>query len=170
MSDRYAAQITIGGEIQQKDLTGLFKAIADEGISTEWDGGPFQPQHEKEILCVLNEDGHLRLCDTQASDGRFPDLEQWLIAHRIPFTRASEAKYENDAVVVEYRPTLKRLISRAANNQGDTLISYEEALNALILLKKKEPEKATRCLEHLLRPIVEPLPPLKLVAWSIRIP
>lgn len=164
MSDRYAAQITIGGEIQQKDLTGLFKAITDEGISTEWDGDPFEPQHEKEILCVLNKDGHLRLCDTQASDGRFPDLEQWLIAHCIPFTRASEAKYENDAVVVDYRPTLKQLISRAANNQGDTLISYEGALNALILLKKKETEKATRCLEHLLRPIVEPLPPLKLLA------
>jgi hypothetical protein len=65
MSDRYAAQITIGGEIQQKDLTGLFKAIAYEGISTEWDGDPFQPQHEKEILGVLNKDGHLRLCDRQ---------------------------------------------------------------------------------------------------------
>lgn len=164
MSDRYAAQITIGGEIQQKDLTRLFKAITHEGISTEWDGDPFQPQHEKEILCVLNKDGYLRSCDTQASDGRFPDLEQWLIAHHIPFTRASEAKYENDAVVLEYRPTLKRLISRAANNQGDTLISYEGALNALILLKKKETEKATCCLEHLLRPIVEPLPPLKLLA------
>jgi hypothetical protein len=164
MSDRYAAQITIGGEIQQKDLTGLFKAITYEGISTEWDGDPFQPQHEKEIRGVLNKDGQLRLCDTQASDGRFPDLEQWLIAHRISFTTASEAKYENEAVVVEYRPTLKQLISRAANNQGDTLILYEGALNALIVLKKKETEKATHCLEHLLRPIVEPLPPLTLLA------
>ena len=43
MADRVSAQITIGGIIAASALPGLIAAIQDEGLSTEYDGVPFEP-------------------------------------------------------------------------------------------------------------------------------
>ena len=41
MADRVSASITIGGTLPASQLPAFAEAIANEGLSTEWDGEPF---------------------------------------------------------------------------------------------------------------------------------
>ena len=46
----------------------------------------------------------LHLCNVEASWGEFGELEEFLVRRKISFRRRSEAKYEHDACVIEFRP------------------------------------------------------------------
>lgn len=43
MADRVSASIVLGGTIDIAAFAELAELIQDEGLSTEWDGEPFQP-------------------------------------------------------------------------------------------------------------------------------
>lgn len=84
MADRVSATITVGGAMTAASYRQLAEIIADEGLSTEWDGAPFEPQ--------LREDGEpLRLCAHEVAWGRFEHLEEFCDAERIAFARWSGA-------------------------------------------------------------------------------
>ena len=48
MADRVSASITLGGTISPFAYTELADIIAAEGLSTEWDGEPFETDHRTE--------------------------------------------------------------------------------------------------------------------------
>jgi hypothetical protein len=84
MVDRVSASITIGGAITAADYTALALIIADEGLSIEWDGEAFLPEHRTP--------GHpLYLYAHEVSWGRFASLEAWCIGKGLPFARWSGA-------------------------------------------------------------------------------
>ena len=84
MADRVSASITLGGTVPASTYTELSVAIASEGLSTEWDGEPFQPDQRT--------DGEaLRLFAHEVAWGRFEELESWCLQHRLPFARWSGA-------------------------------------------------------------------------------
>ena len=45
MADRVSASIVIGGSVTTSAYADLCALIADEGLSTEWDGELFEPHH-----------------------------------------------------------------------------------------------------------------------------
>ena len=47
MADRVSASITVGGTLTKAQYLDLAEIIADEGLSVEWDGDRFAPQHRK---------------------------------------------------------------------------------------------------------------------------
>lgn len=123
MADRVSASIQIGGALTAVAFTELAIAIANEGLSTEWDGEPFQPEHRS-----IGE--HLHLYAHEVAWGRFEALETWCVEQKLPFARwsggyggqwgaervvftgegepTSYAADEDDQVVV-YRDTIERL-------------------------------------------------------------
>ena len=123
MADRVSASIQIGGELTAAAFTELASIIADEGLSTEWDGEPFEPQHRS-----IGEPLHLYA--HEVAWGRFEALETWCVEQKLPFARwssgyggewnaervvftgegepTSYAADEDDHVVV-YRDTIERL-------------------------------------------------------------
>lgn len=121
MSDRIAAEITIGGRLRRKDLRDFLGEIAGLGL----DHGDTNAPVTEEALCeCLKATGTLRLCDDQARYGEFEDLEGWLREHKIPYCRESEAKYEWSACVSHYRPDLFR--GKQALIERDTTHNHQD--------------------------------------------
>ncbi len=45
MADRVSASIELGGVLSALNYQELCEVIAGEGLATEWDGEPFEPNH-----------------------------------------------------------------------------------------------------------------------------
>lgn len=97
MSDRYPAQIRIGGQVSRTApsktdpkipvLEALLNAIGSEMLSNEYGDAPAEPDNEATLMELINEDGWLRLCDEQAINGEIPDLEEFCRTEGLPFNR-----------------------------------------------------------------------------------
>ena len=82
MADRVSASIALGGSVTAAQLDELTQLITDEGLSTEWDGEPFQPSH-------LTPGEPLQLHAHEVAWGMFERLEAWCREHHVPYTRRS---------------------------------------------------------------------------------
>ena len=80
MADRVSAQITIGGSLAASACAGLIAAIQDEGLSTEYDGEPFEPSE-------LVSGYPLTLCGHEVAWGTFNALEAFCRTHRLAYSR-----------------------------------------------------------------------------------
>jgi hypothetical protein len=154
MPDCIAAEIRIGGTIRRDLVPGFCKAICDECLSLEWGDAAFDPNSPGELLEACQDcDGarHLRLCDDQASYGQFSILEKFLVEAGICYRRHSDAKYEYDAKIVEFRPGLGQVVF-ASNNNGDFLVPLEKlTLIATAIDKAVETAEGQTALELLRR-------------------
>ena len=140
-----------------------------------YDGTEFNCQNADELRQALEENGHLFLADDQARFGMFEELEGFLCEHNIPFDRHSDARYEFDAENVRFRPGMDRPLDVPSNGTGDDLmdvnmirpVAKELARLAVGKLTKDKllaaVKKASRKLNKVLPPKVEPLPPLQVV-------
>ena len=84
MADRVSASIVLGGAITPAAFAQLAALAELEGLSTECDGEPFQPDH-------LTPDQPLSLCAHEVAWRRFEALESWCVANAVPFARWSGA-------------------------------------------------------------------------------
>ena len=84
MADRVSASIVIGGTIAATDYAELAGVIADEGLSTEWDGEAFAPDDR-----TIGEP--LSLYAHEVAWGRFETLEAWCVEKDLPLARWSGA-------------------------------------------------------------------------------
>lgn len=84
MADRVSALIVVGGTITAPDYAELAGIIADEGLSIEWDGEQFEPDHR-----TIGEP--LSLYAHEVPWGRFEALEEWCVEKKLPFSRWSGA-------------------------------------------------------------------------------
>jgi|MudIll2142460700_1097286.scaffolds.fasta_scaffold67830_4 hypothetical protein len=125
MSDRFAAQITIGGDVPRSLVEGLCNEISASGGSRDWGETSCEPSSAEELLASRGEDGTITLYDSEARYGEFPELESFLTAHGIPFDRTSEAKWEYDGEIVKFRPG-HELYHLLATQDGETSITSEE--------------------------------------------
>ena len=82
MADRVSASITLGGVITAAQLDELTQLFTDEGLSTEWDGEPFEPSQ-------LTPGEPLHLYAHEVAWGMFEELEAWCREHRVPYVRWS---------------------------------------------------------------------------------
>ena len=80
MADRVSAQITIGGSLPASAVPALIAAIKDEGLSTEYDGEPFDPSE-------LVSGDPLTLCGHEVAWGTFRILEAFCRTHRLAYNR-----------------------------------------------------------------------------------
>lgn len=80
MADRVSAAITLGGTVTTTVFAGLCERIAEAGLSTKWDGAPFESDH-------LEPDEPLVLYAHEVADGQFPELEAFCVENTIAFAR-----------------------------------------------------------------------------------
>ncbi len=80
MADRVSVSITIGGALTAAAYADLAEIIADEGLSIEWDGEPFNPSHR-------TDGAPLQLFAHEVAWGRFEALESWCVLNGIAFAR-----------------------------------------------------------------------------------
>ena len=82
MADRVSASIALGGGVTAAQLAELTQLINDEGLSTEWDGEPFDPSQ-------LTPGEPLQLHAYEVAWGTFEELEAWCREHHVPYVRWS---------------------------------------------------------------------------------
>ena len=127
MSDRYPAEIHIGGAIPRTLMDTLVRKIMETGASLNgYDDGDAT---EDEIRAALREGNVLDLCDCHACYGHFQELEEFLIRHQIHFNHHCDACYEYDAENNYYRGN--KVMTMAANQAGDCLLHVADVLNIL---------------------------------------
>lgn len=82
MADRVSASIELGGTLSALTYSELCETIESEGLSTEWDGEPFEADHR-------TEGDSLRLYAHEVAWGKFEMLEAWCVTMGLPFVRWS---------------------------------------------------------------------------------
>ena len=82
MADRVSASIELGGIVTAAQLDELTQLVNDEGLSTEWDGEPFDPSQ-------LTPGEPLQLYAYEVAWGMFDELEAWCREHQVPYIRWS---------------------------------------------------------------------------------
>ena len=127
MSDRYPAEIHIGGPIPRTLLDKLIQKVMEAGASLNgYDDGCAT---EDEVRAVLKEGNILDLCDCHACYGHFHELEEFLIQNGIHFNHHCEACYEYDAVNTYYRGG--RVLTLAATQSGDCLLPITDVIQII---------------------------------------
>lgn len=154
MSDRIPAVIKIGGVVSRELLPDLIKEIIKYGCDCDWGLGSPVETEEDISACIV--EGYLTLSHADAPGGSFEDLENFLGSHSIPYTRHSDARYEYDAEVVEYRPETGRLAFQA-DQSGNKYVSYERVAELLNLIPNWKLLEGS--LRDLVGPTIGPLPP-----------
>src|SRR5437870_3855500 len=98
MSDRFPALLEIGGLISRSLLLDLLTRIQAAGLRWNWCEAEVAANTPEELLEELRQHDSevLSVGDDEALGGMFPDLEDFLVQHRIAFDRRSDAKYEYD--------------------------------------------------------------------------
>jgi hypothetical protein len=127
MSEPIPTEISIGGKIREDQVPGLCQVITEESVSLEWGDACFTPETAGDLLAACQEHDGVRvlwLCDDQANYGMFKVLEAFLEREQIAFRHKSDAKYEYDAEIIEYRPEIGA-VCFASNNCGQPLIPLE---------------------------------------------
>ena len=162
MSERYAANIRIGGEIRHSRLPKLLEAIRTASISHEWGEPPFEPKSAEELATAIR-DGHLFLCDDQTRYGEFPELETTCRELGLSYTRWCEGYCEYDAEVIDWRPGMNEPLCRTGSNSGDaTFVPADEVRKALTHLESNHVGRARELLRKLC-PHVPDLPTFRIV-------
>ncbi|NQT37234.1 MAG: hypothetical protein HQ581_07080 [Planctomycetes bacterium] len=183
MAERVAAQIWIGGRLSAEDADELRGVIDTEGVSLDWGDGPFRPSTSRDLLQARaqHDDSRvLRLCDDQASWGEFDQLESFLQAHAIPYTRHGDGGGSYNGEIVEYRPGTDPVCIPVDTN-GNPIVDVEvvrrvakaldtaiEQLDAGAVRKAASRlKRARKSLRKQLPPDVPPLPSLEIEGSEI---
>ena len=163
MSDRYCAWIRIGGSIERSKTEPLLGEIQASGVSLDWGEPPFEPASAEALVDAKKED-ILQLCDDQARNGEFPELEEVCRDLGLAYTRFCEAWCGYDAEVVEFRPGMKEPLIRTCSNEGSDIVLVDTAAvkEALTSLEAGRNQEAIAQLRSLC-PQVPDLPPLEII-------
>ena len=159
MSDRYPAEIHIGGPIRRTLLDELVHKVMETGASLNgYDEGIAS---EDEIRVALTEGHILDLYDCQAGYGHFRELEEFLIRNGIHFNHHCEACYEYDAENTYYRGG--RVLTMAANQSGDSMLQVTEVLKILNNTNLDDHVKVKELRRLTEPPEITPLEPIRFI-------
>ena len=131
MGDYFPGHISIGGAIPRKLVGRLCKEIAESGVSLDYGTADFEPKSADELLEAAKTSGTLELMNDQARYGQFEELEAFLVKHKIPFDRHSDAKYEFDPERVVFRPGMKGPKILPATNDDDVLVRADDVMDVV---------------------------------------
>lgn len=162
MSDRFAAEIRIGGKVKRTQLSNLCEAIRAEGLSCDWGGAQVDEIAPENVTEYVNDDGILCFCDDQARYGEFETLEATLAKLGIAFDRESEGKYEYDPEIRHFRPGEMDEV-HCTDHEGVPIIHPADVEKALKALKAGKIEKAIQILEKVCPKEPSPLPRFEIV-------
>jgi hypothetical protein len=176
MADCFPGEIKIGGSVPAALLDEFLRQVASAGgFVGGYDGTAAACADADGLRRALDENGHLVLADPEARYGCFEELEEWCVRHGVPFDRHSDAKHEFDSENVRFRPGMKRPVVTPSDNCGSDLVDADrirpvaKSLSRLAVGRLSKDRllaavrKASRKLDRLLPPEVEPLPPLDIV-------
>ena len=170
MGERFPAIILIGGQVPRSLIPDLIDVINASDVGLLWGGRVCFDGHDS-LIAVLDEQGHLILCDDEASYGVFQDLECFLQNNNIAFDRHSDARYEYDGELVSFRPAVHNVESQMwkfyATQDGDRLVLFNLVSQVRDILNQdlhgERVQEARKLLDDILGPVIPPLPRFEVI-------
>lgn len=162
MSDRFAAEITIGGKIARTDFIKLFKVAEGEGLCLEWGDTGSMPDTPQELLEAVEPGEPLVLNDAEARYGMFEELEQFCFEHGIAYSRHSDARYEYDGEIAWWVPGKEQPRTTTATQDGAPTVCAQ-ALGKLLGEAGTPEEKLARVAAYLDDHSPPDIPPLEVI-------
>ena len=156
---KFPASIQVGGPLPQKFVKGLAGAIA-RSCSKRFGRDRISKQSITERLLRASAASvtSFELAHDRALFGRFPDIEEFCIAHQVAFRRRSSAYLEYDAEVLVYMPlSRKHPHNTQCSQNGEPVARLSELELAL-----KRGQTLKQILKRL-RAATEQIPPLIIV-------
>lgn len=157
MADYFPAIILIGGVLVEDQVTDLFEAAADDGVTTI-DDGPIGD--EAEFRALIDGAGPLILMDAQASYGKLPALETTCQDLGLSFRRNSDAGYEYEAEVVSWAPGMDHPRWTAGSQAGAAMIALNTVRGLLDAPAASDAELIVRLRAEIARHTPVDVPPL----------
>lgn len=184
MSDRFPAQIWIGGQVSRTKrlypddpdddttiLQGLVESLNADGASHEYGDAEIDSNCTDwdNLALYLDSESLLNLKQDQAVMGEFPATEQFCIDNGIAFDRDSDHYCEYDAEMVHWRPGMDDVETKFVNSSGRENVDGETVRLALAKIVSyqqtcthvdgERDEKLLEAAEKLLKNICPELPP-----------
>lgn len=156
MSDRMATDMLIGGRIPRTLASDLAGAICAEDVSLDYDAPIFHPHTPDDLLGALR-DGHLSLARLDCAWGRMDTLEDFLLAHRIPFTRYTEGKYDYSPEVVYFRRGMKQPVSFLTTPDREIVIRESDITPITRILERASAATSPTAMTHLIQTAIHRL-------------
>lgn len=130
MGDYFPGKILIGGDLTPEMAEQLAEEIEGSGAGLSYDN----PGIDRDGAIAAIEEAASRgepieLASSQASYGRFEELEAFCVEHRLPFLAHSDSFHENDARIHAFDPA--RMTKSAwchSNSKEMPLIPLRKAL------------------------------------------
>lgn len=159
MTDRFPAEMHIGGPIPRHLVMQFIKAIAAEGVSLDHYGGPLADVESTRFR--LRQGAILSLFDTEVAGGRFARLEAFLVRHAIHFDRHCDAYHQDDAQQVCHRGGQPAVFP--SNHAGKLLVRAEEIREVLDRTSAGDHQKLSIIRQLVCPPETSPLEPIRFV-------
>lgn len=159
MTDRFPAEIHIGGPTPRHLAMQLIEVIVAEGVSLDEYGGPIADAESTRFR--LHEGAILSLFDTEAAGGQFAELEAFLARHNIHFDRHCDAYHQDDAEQVRYRGGEPVIFP--SNHAGELLVRAEDIRRILDQTSANDHEKLSIIQQLVCPPGALPLEPIRFV-------
>jgi hypothetical protein len=166
MADSMPAEIHIGGPVPAGLVDHLIATIKEEGIYLDWEGTSFDAETAADLLALAKDGGEpavLRLMDAEAVCGEFDDLESFLVKHGVGFDRWSDARFEYDAELVQFRPGMAEPHRCTTNSNGEPLVPLSLLKPVDRALRHGHVNWAIQLLRRALAPEIPELEPLHVV-------
>lgn len=164
MSDRYSAEIHIGGDIPRVLAKRLYNEIRDSGGGVDW--GEDFPQHIKtldELIRVWADQDAINVFHECARNGQFPDLEVFCERNGIAYDRFSSSYGDYTAESCHYRPGWDDPLTFMRGNDGEIVIGYEPVKIAYEALRRGNFIRALNTLQPHISPEIPKLLPVRIV-------
>ena len=163
MSDRFATEVTIGGNLPRKEVKNLAHAITQDGLGIE-----YQDKDSNElclyILSAAAKKEPLSFSNTEVANGATENLERFCQTHELSYVKRVEGKYEYNGEIHWWNPTMTEPKSWADTDIG----AHQPMLSRNTLQKLKDRGKTLEAALEFLDSIAPPPPPLQFTSRKIR--
>ena len=135
MSERFSAEINIGGKLKRELIEDLLGCLENDSCGKEWDS--YDPESifkEKDLLATSEAKEWLNGKSSEAKWGEFEETEQFCHENNLSFIRHSSAYSDEDANLTVFLPDYN--IDR---------IYYANAVGAIMLNKNEYDSIMAEC-------------------------
>ena len=162
MGNRFSIEIIVGGDLPDAEIPAFYAAITAEGVSYDWDAGPFASDAD-DLRAVIEANGeHPLVMRHAAHAGRFETLEAFCVARGLTFVSHSSAGAEADAELRWWFPGLDAVHCRNALEDHSPVATFAEI--AAILGSGAAEQQLARLTDWIARQTPPAVPALRLTS------
>lgn len=132
MADRFPIRYEIGGRLTSEVLDELIAHVLDIQLAKEYGGCDDEKSLHKEVETVSGRTP-LQVCNNDLAPYMTEQLDLFLMEHKLPFVKRTDARFEYNGQIEWWRPGMKHLgCWEFTNTEAQTiLISLDVLKNAL---------------------------------------